>query len=550
MNGRFPEPVAGPQGRDRRIRAARWTRRIDRFVHMAIGVVALLLPLWAGAIATGPYLPLNSGTTWTYARDGSGAYVTEVLEGSYVVNGVATKALFHGKDSSITYLTNDSSGIREHAAFVPSVAVNATTTWEMITLSPPLKDAEPAMDIGATVPSSGTASIELGGIETFPLSYTGNSTLVGFETITVPAGTFDTVKVTVWSTVYGYIGTEYLSGSGMTIYWLAEGIGPVKEVITHSDGTTTTYTLLDSNLFDTAPDAFAFTAQTGVAPGAPVTSDSITVAGINAPAPIGVVGGEYSIGGGAFTSAAGTISNGQTVRVRLTSAATPGTLARATLTIGGVSANFDVTTASAAGSAKRNDFSGDGKSDLFWRNVVDGRNYVWVMDGAAHAETQLPSVGTGFQVVAVADFNGDGRMDLLWRNSTDGRNYVWLMNAGGTSRTEAQLPNVPAAFEVAGVGDFNFDGKADLLWRHASDGRNYLWLMNGASRTETQLPSVGAAYQVAATADYDGNGSTDIAWRHATSGQVYQWLIDPTTLARTETLIGTVSPANFSVITP
>ncbi|HCX32336.1 MAG TPA: VCBS repeat-containing protein, partial [Rhodocyclaceae bacterium] len=99
----------------------------------------------------------------------------------------------------------------------------------------------------------------------------------------------------------------------------------------------------------------------------------------------------------------------------------------------------------------------------FWRNVVDGRNYVWVMDGAAHAETQLPSVGTGFQVVAVADFNGDGRMDLLWRNSTDGRNYVWLMNAGGTSRTEAQLPNVPAAFEVAGVGDFNFDGKADLL---------------------------------------------------------------------------------------
>ncbi|PIV72606.1 MAG: hypothetical protein COW56_08150, partial [Rhodocyclales bacterium CG17_big_fil_post_rev_8_21_14_2_50_68_7] len=87
-------------------------------------------------------------------------------------------------------------------------------------------------------------------------------------------------------------------------------------------------------------------------------------------------------------------------------------------------------------------------------------------------------------------------------------------------------------------------------WRHASDGRNYLWLMNGASRTETQLPSVGAAYQVAATADYDGNGSTDIAWRHAASGQVYQWLIDPTTLARTETLIGTVSPANFSVITP
>jgi len=122
---------------------------------MAIGVVALLLPLWAGAIATGPYLPLNSGTTWTYAVDGSGAYVTEVLEGTYDVNGVATKAL--RTNFSIAYMTNDSNGIREHR--------EDDGFGDVITLSPPFKDAEPAMDIGATVPSSGTASIELGGSE-------------------------------------------------------------------------------------------------------------------------------------------------------------------------------------------------------------------------------------------------------------------------------------------------------------------------------------------------------------------------------------------------
>ena len=103
---------------------------------------------------------------------------------------------------------------------------------------------------------------------------------------------------------------------------------------------------------DTTPDPFAFTNQTGVAVNTLVTSNTITVSGINAPAPISLTGGEYSTGscGGfgqeecIFTSAPGTVNNGDTVRVRLVSSGSYSTTTSTTLTIDGVSATFSVTT--------------------------------------------------------------------------------------------------------------------------------------------------------------------------------------------------------------
>jgi hypothetical protein len=98
---------------------------------------------------------------------------------------------------------------------------------------------------------------------------------------------------------------------------------------------------------DTTPNAFSFTPVTGVAPSSVQTSNSITLGGTNAPAPISITGGEYSINGGPFTSAAGTVPPGATVVVRQTASSALNTLTAAVLTIGGVSAPFNVTTRSA-----------------------------------------------------------------------------------------------------------------------------------------------------------------------------------------------------------
>lgn len=95
---------------------------------------------------------------------------------------------------------------------------------------------------------------------------------------------------------------------------------------------------------DTTPSSFSFTAVDGVEPGATVTSNAITISGITTAAPISISGGEYAIDGGTFTSAAGNVSNGETVTVRLTAANATNTPVEATLNIGGVTAVFTVTT--------------------------------------------------------------------------------------------------------------------------------------------------------------------------------------------------------------
>ncbi|MEO7762015.1 MAG: hypothetical protein ABIS68_08915 [Casimicrobiaceae bacterium] len=98
---------------------------------------------------------------------------------------------------------------------------------------------------------------------------------------------------------------------------------------------------------DTTPDAFSFVTQTGVAVNAQVTSNAITISGINAAAPISVTGGSYSVNGAAYVATAGTVNQGDSVSVRLTSSASSSTQTCAALVIGGVSASFCAITGSA-----------------------------------------------------------------------------------------------------------------------------------------------------------------------------------------------------------
>ena len=71
---------------------------------------------------------------------------------------------------------------------------------------------------------------------------------------------------------------------------------------------------------------------------------------INAPIPISVVGGQYSIGcNAAFTGAAGTIGPNATVCVRMTASTNEDTVGTATLSIGPETRTFSVMTRVGAG---------------------------------------------------------------------------------------------------------------------------------------------------------------------------------------------------------
>lgn len=97
-------------------------------------------------------------------------------------------------------------------------------------------------------------------------------------------------------------------------------------------------TILDDDS-DTTPDTFSFAWRFGVAPGSVQTSDEATIRGINSPAPISITGGAYSINGNAFTTAAGTIRAGDTLRVQH-SAADYGQTAQTFVTVGGLQIAF------------------------------------------------------------------------------------------------------------------------------------------------------------------------------------------------------------------
>jgi len=99
--------------------------------------------------------------------------------------------------------------------------------------------------------------------------------------------------------------------------------------------------------FDTTPNAFTFTNQTNAELGTVVTSNTITVSGIDAVSPIAIDGGSYAINGGAYTSGSGSVTNGQSITVRVTSSGSHATPVNATVTIGGVSGTFSVTTKAA-----------------------------------------------------------------------------------------------------------------------------------------------------------------------------------------------------------
>ena len=62
------------------------------------------------------------------------------------------------------------------------------------------------------------------------------------------------------------------------------------------------------------------------------------------------------------------------------------------------------------------------------------------------------------------DFNGDGRSDILWRND-NGSLAIWTMNGTAVTSGNNIASSPDATWHVNGVGDYLVAAKADILWR-------------------------------------------------------------------------------------
>jgi hypothetical protein len=318
---------------------------------------------------------------------------------------------------------------------------------------------------------------------------------------------------------------------------------------------------------DSVPDALVFASSKGAAPGALVESSPVVVAGINTPTTISAANGFYRVNGGALTTLAGTLNPGDSVVAVGIAPALPGKTGVTTITVGGISGTFGVTTryrraadfsgngqsdiawrnsatgalaiwltnASAIGTAfygvppdweliGTGDFDGDGRADVLWRRPATGETAIWFMNGGSVSASSFFAVPLDWDVSAIADVDGDGKEDLLWRRTSNGDVAIWFMN--GAAALGTAFFNVPTDWALEEASDFDGDGKSDLLWRRTSDGALALWFMNGATRTSVAFYSVPSEWTVAGTGDLDGNGKAEILWRRGGSGDLAIWFMN------------------------
>ncbi|MGZ5581791.1 MAG: beta strand repeat-containing protein [Usitatibacter sp.] len=167
-----------------------------------------------------------------------------------------------------------------------------------------------------------------------------------------PVGSEKTVSLSGSFTDYTFGSSSDTWGAGFTGANIANlQVGCYTTI--PSGSAATTDSRIDSisatvSITDTTPNSFSFTDQTNVALSTTITSNSITVSGISAPSAISVTGGQYEVNGsGSWLTSAGTVNNGDSVRVRHTSSSSNSTAVNTTLTIGGVSDTFTSTTAAA-----------------------------------------------------------------------------------------------------------------------------------------------------------------------------------------------------------
>jgi hypothetical protein len=206
-----------------------WVRVLLAALAFLVGAFPIPRPASAQFLAA-DYAPLQPGNEWTYLENGVSTLTQRVIDDLEVVNGIPTFVIldldgeFAGSSEN---LTNDSNGLRLHKVFLPADAEVPNTTFILI---PPVTILDAAMDGGEVIDSSGTVTLTFEGFGTFMLSYTATSNVIGLETVTVPFGVFDALRVDSTLRLFGRILGETFDERSSGTDWWGFGVGPVKSI--------------------------------------------------------------------------------------------------------------------------------------------------------------------------------------------------------------------------------------------------------------------------------------------------------------------------------
>jgi FG-GAP-like repeat len=176
----------------------------------------------------------------------------------------------------------------------------------------------------------------------------------------------------------------------------------------------------------------------------------------------------------------------------------------------------------------RNDFNGDRKTDLLWRNT-DGSVAIWQLNGTTVTPKSVATLTNDWTIAGTGDFNRDRNADILLSN-TNGSVAVWQMNGGVIAKTST-IGTLTSGWSIAGTADFNGDGKADVLLRN-TNGTVAQWQTDGSTVTQAStVGSLSADWTVAGTADFTGDSKADILLLN-TNGTIALWEMDGATVVK------------------
>ncbi len=193
------------------------------------------------------------------------------------------------------------------------------------------------------------------------------------------------------------------------------------------------------------------------------------------------------------------------------------------------------------------DFNGDGKPDYIFQSLTTNQIAYWYMDGPNIIGNPMVArvPASGCKIVGAGDFNGDGKLDLVFQDQNTNKVVVWYMDGAMPIGNGSAISQIPAAgYKVVGVGDFNRDGQPDLLFQNVTTGALVVWYLNGVQVVGGEVVSVmpSPGYHVEAVADFDGDGRPDVVMRDG-NGNVQIWHLDNAYVYLIESLSARLDPA-------
>ena len=302
--------------------------------------------------------------------------------------------------------------------------------------------------------------------------------------------------------------TTYTQPRGSTRYYWASQSGYI------SDGTTFT-----ASSVDTTPNAFDFTNQTGLEINTLTESNTVTITGITDAATVTISGNsaQFSIAGGSYGTS-GTITNGQNLKLRMTTSSSFSTGVSTTITVGGVSDSVTFTTRTANVSAP-----------------------------TAITATQTTNTSSSSQTVDVTASGGTGTAQVsndgsnFYSNGTDfshSRNstvtyHARNQNEGSNSSTITTDKFVPPVVTLSGIGNFTgmsasgFDNTYNVNTQRANGnynthsshwGTTTVSISDNASWLTTQVTNTSTGtFRLAAGANTSGSRTATVTYTTSTS---------------------------------